>query len=159
MLYVAHPLRPTDDEIAAQPAFLAERGRNEYELDHAIFITRDQRVKLALVANLQRAMRWLTWLRRSFPDITFVAPWIASCLAGDDDRDPALREAGIADAVALIPRLDGVVLVGGRMSSGMWAESDVAGYVVSLIGQGTEPPSEVPWWLAVIMRKLAGGGS
>jgi hypothetical protein len=67
-------------------------------------------------------MRWLSWLRRSFPETTFVAPWIAAVLSGEDDGDPKQREAGLVDADTLIPRVDGVVLCGGRISSGMERE-------------------------------------
>lgn len=92
-------------------------------------------------ANLERAMRWLAWLRRTFPETTFVAPWIASVLAGDDDADPAQREAGLVDADAVIPRLDGVVLVGGRESSGMTREATRARRAWDLTGLGDEPPT------------------
>lgn len=135
ILYVAHPLRPTDAEIAAHDPML-------------------EPVDAATHANLRRAMRWLTWLRRTFPTITFVAPWIASVLAGDADHDPALREAGIADAVTLIPRLDGVVLVGGRVSGGMQREAEVARRTIWLVMLWREPPPVVPEWLAAEMQQL-----
>ena len=44
--------------------------------------------RAGLEANLARAMRWLSWLRRSFPETTFIAPWIAAVLGGEDDADP-----------------------------------------------------------------------
>ncbi len=118
--YMAHPLRPTEAEMA-------------------VFQVGADRFRLALDQNLRRAQRWLTWLRRTFPSVTFVAPWIASVLAGDDDADPAQREAGIADALALIPLLSGVVHVGGRVSSGMTSEASAARRVVDLTGLGAEP--------------------
>jgi hypothetical protein len=99
--------------------------------------------------NLKRAMRWLRWLRRSFQETTFVAPWIASVLSGEDDADPAQREAGLVDADAIIPRLTGVVLVGGRISSGMLREAHKAeevhagGRVFDLTKLGIEPPEVV----------------
>lgn len=79
---------------------------------------------MATRTNVDRAMKWLTWLRRSFPETTFIAPWIASVLAGDDDRDPAQREAGIVDAEAVLERCDGIVLCGPRISSGMRREME-----------------------------------
>lgn len=95
--------------------------------------------------NIKRALRWLSWLRRSFPDVTFVAPWIAGVLSGEDDSDPVQREAGLVDADAVIQRLDGVVLVGGRISSGMGRESATTilagGVIADLIHLGTDAPA------------------
>lgn len=93
-----------------------------------------------LHANLEGAMRWLAWLRRTFPEVSFVAPWIASVLAGDDDSDPRQREAGIVDALVVIPRLDGIVLCGGRVSAGMARERSAARRVWDLTVTGSDPP-------------------
>jgi hypothetical protein len=100
--------------------------------------------RAGLDANLARAMRWLSWLRRAFPDTTFVAPWIAAVAAGEDDADPRQREAGLVDADAVIPRLDGVVLVGGRVSSGMARERGRARRAWDLTSLGDEPPATRP---------------
>lgn len=91
-------------------------------------------------ANIERAMRWLAWLRRAFPETTFIAPWIAAVLSGEDDSDPAQREAGLVDADALIPLLHGVVLIGGRISSGMGREDGLARQSWDLTWLGDEPP-------------------
>lgn len=110
VLYVAHPLRPTSEESFRFAA-------------HALTSpTRPD--ELATKENLQRALRWLAWLRRSFPETTFIAPWIASVMSGDDDSDPAQREAGLVDDCATIERCDGIVLCGGRISSGMRREME-----------------------------------
>ena len=94
--------------------------------------------------NVARAMRWLRWLRRSFPETTFIAPWIAALMCGEDDANPAQREAGLVDADAVIELVDGVVLVGGRISSGMEREAKRAktsnGVVFDLTELGDEPP-------------------
>ncbi len=128
--YVAHPLRPTPEQLASSRA--------------AMFPCASAVAAAALLrANLDNAMRWLTWLRRSFPAVTFVAPWIASVLAGDDDADPAQREAGLLDADALIPLLAGVVLVGGRISSGMLRESEHARWISDLTWLGHQPPTDL----------------
>lgn len=119
--YVAHPLAPTADQIAANLMFPDPRGK-------------------ATDANVRNAMRWLSWLRRTYPSITFIAPWIAAVLSGENDADPAQREAGLVDADAVIARCDGVVLCGGRVSSGMARERDGAIYVVDLTSLGEEPP-------------------
>lgn len=126
VFYMAHPLAPT----SAQISWRAAAGSPEH-------------YAAALNDNLHRAMRWLMWLRRSFPGVTFIAPWIAAVAAGDDDADPAQREAGLVDAEALIPRLDGAVLVGGRVSSGMERERRSARLAIDLTDLGEEPPMEL----------------
>lgn len=83
-----------------------------------------QAFAIELRANIDRAMHWLNWLRVSFPETTFIAPWIASILAGADDSDPAQREAGMRDNEAVIERCDGIVLCGGRISEGMRREME-----------------------------------
>lgn len=93
-----------------------------------------------LRANLERAMRWLSWLRRSFPETTFIAPWIAAIYSGENDSDPAQREAGLVDDCAVVERLDGMVLCGGRISSGMGREDGVARQSWDLTFLGEEPP-------------------
>lgn len=75
-------------------------------------------------ANIHRALNWLSWLRRSFPETTFIAPWIVGIMSGEDDADPAQREAGLVDCCAVVERCDGIVLVGGRVSTGMARERD-----------------------------------
>lgn len=124
LLYVAHALRPTEAEIAATPYERVEPGKNEYELDIRTPIPHDQRVAWAQGINLRRAGAWLTWLRRSFSETTFIAPWIASVYAGENDANPAHREAGLVDAEATIERCDGIVLCGTRISDGMRRERD-----------------------------------
>ena len=93
--------------------------------------------------NLKRAMRWLQWLRRSFPETTFIAPWIAAVLSGGDETDPKQREAGLIDDCAVVALLDGIVLVGGRVSPGMERESACHAVVFDLTGLGDEPPGPV----------------
>jgi hypothetical protein len=110
VLYVAHPVAPLRDEVNT----LVARGGID-----------EKRAGMRLVdENLQRAMRWLSWLRRAFPKTTFIAPWISSILAGADDSDPAQREAGLVDCCAVVERCDGIVLCGGRISSGMRREME-----------------------------------
>lgn len=124
VLYVACPLCPNDAEVDAIEPFTISPGRGEYEVDAKIWKPHETRAREALRANLDRAMRWLSWLRRSFPETTFIAPWIASVLAGADDTDPAQREAGFVDACAVIERCDGIVLCGPRISEGMRREME-----------------------------------
>jgi hypothetical protein len=112
VLYMAHALRPSEDEIKAQESILAPDR------------TPDRAIEMAYEANIRRSMRWLTWLRRSFPETTFIAPWIAAVQSGEDDSDTAQRESGLVDACAVIERCDGIVLCGGRISMGMRREME-----------------------------------
>lgn len=127
VLFMAHPLAPTEEQIAD----VLRRG---WTGDHI------EAVRAALRGNIERAMRWLAWLRRTFPETSFVAPWIAAVLAGADDTDPAQREAGLVDALAVIPRLDGLVLAGNRISLGMAREHTVSRRTWDLTWMGVEEP-------------------
>lgn len=134
VIYMAHPVAPTEGEISEIPYDTVECGRGEYEADIRHPIPEATRVKAALRANLERALRWLAWLRASFPETTFIAPWISvQSLNGDDS--PALREAGLVDACAVIERCDGIALVGGRISSGMRREME-HGVALTMSGKG-----------------------
>ena len=123
VLYVAHCVRPTADEIAAfvgDPALAASRATR---------------------ANVSAAMHSLSWLRHTFSETTFIAPWITSIQCGDDDADPAQRESGLIDCCAVVERCDGIVLCGPRMSNGMRREMEHGMRVASrcsYIGDGFE---------------------
>lgn len=93
-----------------------------------------------VIGNINLAKRWLTWLRRSFPETTFIAPWIAAILAGEDDADPVQREAGLVDACATIKLLGGVVWVGGAVTDGMGREGESAIMIFDLTFLGILPP-------------------
>jgi hypothetical protein len=97
-------------------------------------------------ANVQRALRWLAWLRREEPTACLIAPWLAALLAGEDDTDPAQRERGMRDNLLVAERCDGIVLVGGRISAGMQRELDLiahgGGRVCDLVRLGDEPPTD-----------------
>lgn len=123
VLYVAHCLRPTEAEIMANmPTEAANVGLAEWTERYPGDVKRH--TEAALRRNLDCAMAWLSWLRCSFLETTFIAPWIAALLSGADDTDRAQREAGIADACAVIERCDGIVLCGPRLSDGMRREME-----------------------------------
>lgn len=111
VLYVAHCLRPTEEEI--EEARGGQFAKHEPKAFYAA---------AAIIRNARRALDWRNWLRATFDDVTFIAPWIGDVLAGDDDSDPAQRERGMRDNCALITKLDGIVLCGPRISPGMDAE-------------------------------------
>lgn len=117
-----------------------------------------------VTGNLERADRWLTFLRRGFPDIAVIAPWIASIKAGENDADPEQRERGLLDAVAVCGRCDAIVLTGGRVSAGMEREARAArnagATVMDMTWLGVEPPvdGDVPdSWSEAISRVRAAG--
>jgi hypothetical protein len=95
-------------------------------------------------ANLARAKRWLAWLYRTFPNVDFAAAWIPCC-ESMSDADPAERERGLQFDCEMVRRLDGVWMVGGRISSGMERERAAAvaagKRVIDLTALGEEPPS------------------
>lgn len=93
-----------------------------------------------VASNLDRAERWLTWLRTSFRETTFIAPWITAIRTGENDDDPAQREMGLVDDCAVVERCDAIVLVGGRVSSGMDRESKHSSVIFDLTPLGDEPP-------------------
>lgn len=132
VLYVAAPVRPTTEEVAAMVS------------SDGWILTDASAADKALRSNLYRAMAWLRWLRRSFPETTFIAPWIASIMAGKDDADPSQREAGLIDDCAVVERCDGIVLCGPRISEGMRREMEhgqAHGWVAN--GDGADQTFEV----------------
>lgn len=132
VLYVAHPLSPLSTDVDYQLATFGHLISDPCKVDGAH--------RLAIDANLARAKRWLTWLRRTFPAITFIAPWITAIESDADDSDEAQRSAGLRDDCRVVNRCDGIVLCGGRVSSGMATESARARVVFDLTHLGAEPP-------------------
>jgi hypothetical protein len=123
VLYVAHPVAPTDEQVlAGLPEEADDIGLPKWSEMYPGDVARHR--ASAIQANLASAMKWLSWLRRSFPETTFIAPWIADIQGGADDSDPAQRERGFVDCCAVVERCDGIVLVGPRISSGMARERD-----------------------------------
>lgn len=113
LLYMAHPVAPTTDEI--------DQERSAY---FPAAMTDTALAGICVGRNLNRAMQWLSWLGKSFPETTFIAPWISAIMAGEDDLDPNQREAGLLDCCSVVERCDGIVLCGGRISSGMRREME-----------------------------------
>lgn len=93
-------------------------------------------------ANIQRALRWLAWLRKKYPCITFIAPWIAAIQSIGVDGTPGQREAGLVDDCAVVEICYANVAVGGRWSSGMRREASHASHIFDLTPLGPEPPAE-----------------
>lgn len=99
-------------------------------------------------ANLASALRWLHWLRTNFRETVFIAPWIASVMAGADDTDPSAHEHGLRDDCEIVRRCDGIVLVGGRVSAGMQREADCATWQIDLTNFPEPPTVDSQAWPA-----------
>lgn len=148
--YVAHPVRPTDADVAAFRARedeLDELGRETSGLVTSFPVRMrrrtDREIHVQIIQdNIVNAKAWLAWLVRAFPTITFIAPWIAALDGGgDDDLDPAMRARGLRDCCRTIRVCSGIVLVGGRVSGGMSDEKSHARAVVDLTFLGRVPPT------------------
>lgn len=135
--YVAHPVRPIDGEVTDGMRRLREFvGGEPDERERREIMTE------VVCGNIANAKLWLAWLIRRFPEITFVAPWIATLDGGgDDDFDPAARARGLRDCCRTIRVCAGVVHVGGRVSGGMTEEASHARVVVDLTFLGRAPPT------------------
>lgn len=122
LLYVCHPVAPYFDE-ATQMAYLVE-------------------------TNVENARAWTHWLRaltsdqrdalRLPRDALFFCPWLDDVAHGND-ADPAARAAGLHLDQVIARRCDAVVLVGGRISSGMALEAEACGYAYDLTHLGRRP--------------------
>lgn len=76
--------------------------------------------------NLRKARAWFGWAQRRHPDRAFTAPWILSVETGEDDGDPAQREAGLARAEVHVSTCREIWLFGPVVSSGMQRELNAA---------------------------------
>jgi hypothetical protein len=92
-------------------------------------------------ANLARARRWVLWLAEN-TEHAISCPWLALV---DSSTEQRTRSRGLRDCMLILERHDAIVLVGGRVSSGM---NDERGHaykrglmVASLISFGAEPPN------------------
>lgn len=114
--------------------------------------------RAGVAVNLERAGRWLTWLRKVEPDKAILAPWLGTLLVGaDDDFNPADRARGLRDNCVAAAAFGRIALVGGRISSGMGDELEavlgVRGTISDLTPYGLEPPApEIRILPGVVLR-------
>lgn len=106
-------------------------------------------------ANLARAERWLRWFVENTQH-AICMPWSPYVRALDEKKH---RERGMRDDLLMLERCDAIVLVGGRVSSGM---NDERGHahkrglaIASLIAFGAEPPDAERTPLAVLKLQEA----
>ena len=90
--------------------------------------------------NVAKAKRWLGFLMIQLPGVAINCPWLPMIDAGNEEIDRALR-----DDLEMARRCDGILLTGGRVSSGMIEERDACseegGEVFDLSFLGSEPPT------------------
>jgi hypothetical protein len=148
--YLAHPVAPTEEQIAAltKPSELFPEPRS-----------RELATTLVVRDNLDSALSWLRWLVGN-TDWAISAPWIPYVQALNDATS-SHRERGLRDDCAMAARCDGIILVGGRISSGMereWnAVKDRDGWVLDLLHLGPTPPTSQPetWssWMEYLVEQ------
>ena len=105
----------------------------------------------AVACNCHMTRLWLKWLWRACPSVTLVCPWLPIVeVVGDDGEGN--RERGLRDCEAIARSCHGIILVGGRVSSGMAREraactfepSEYGGFECDLTNLGPYPPKEIP---------------
>lgn len=77
--------------------------------------------------NAYKAIAWIHWLTLNDPSRVYVAPWVAEVLAfARENAAPEFYARVLADDQDVVRHLDGVLMVGGKVSRGMALESDAA---------------------------------
>ena len=78
--------------------------------------------------NVQKVLDWLRWLTETDPSRIYIAPWVGEVQA-HYDMDPIPEDfyaRVLADDCEVVSRLDGILLVGGKVSRGMELELNTA---------------------------------
>lgn len=77
-------------------------------------------------ANIDNVVAWIKWLTLNDPSRVYVAPWVAEVMAFKDmgELDPAFYDRVLQDDVTVLRKLDGILMVGGKISRGMGIERD-----------------------------------
>lgn len=84
--------------------------------------------------NIANTVRWIHWLTHHDPSRVYIAPWVAEVLAFRDDplvvqdnqATKDFYDRVLEDDKAVVRKLDGILLVGGRISEGMRRETEAA---------------------------------
>lgn len=77
------------------------------------------------IGNCMKVVRWVKWLTEHDPTRVYIAPWVAEVLAFPS-ATPEVYERALQDDEEVIAHLDGIIMVGGKVSSGMKREWDRA---------------------------------
>lgn len=76
--------------------------------------------------NVANVVAWIKWLTLNDPSRVYIAPWVAEVMAfeGAGEIDPGFYDRVLADDVTVVRKLNGVLMVGGKISRGMGIERD-----------------------------------
>lgn len=122
-----------------------------------------------VVGNSLRVVRWIDWLCVREPEVSFLCPWLAYVhvhllrqrtltptgqlteLTKEilHDTGHPFRARAMRDNLRTAEVCQGIVLVGGEITPGMWQEIGVvrhphiAGWVSDLTELGAEPPAAI----------------
>ena len=78
-------------------------------------------------ANALNCCDWVKWFVENDPTRVYIAPWVAEVLGvGDAIVNQAFYDRILDDDMTVVARLDGIVAVGGKWSTGMRLERAAA---------------------------------
>lgn len=80
-------------------------------------------------ANLANVRAWLRYFFRRLPDTAVIAPWMGEVEAWEESghaTDPDIMTKALDDDCEVVTRCDAIVLVGGKISTGMAMERAAA---------------------------------
>jgi hypothetical protein len=145
VIYLAHPVAPTEQQAERYADYSPE--------------SRDIHLNQIVHENLTSATRWLRWFVEH-TDWAICAPWIPYVQALNDATS-SHRQRGLRDDCLMAERCDGIVLVGGRLSSGMEREmvavKGKGGFVLDfleLFGAGLPKAGSPDYWRNCMVRAL-----
>lgn len=90
--------------------------------------------------NVEMMKRWMRWLLENAPEVAWIAPWMIDAMVLDD-KQPNVRAQALQRCIANARNSDAVLLLGPRVSDGMFEECFGARKVIDLTGC-LEPPRE-----------------
>lgn len=102
--YMAHPV--SQDADPASPTF-GERHPRHFS------------------KNVDNAKLWIAWLMENDRSRVYIAPWIVEVQLVDENMMTTTYEDALMDDEEVVKRLDGIILVGGVITSGMARERAV----------------------------------
>jgi hypothetical protein len=110
VLYVSHRVMPSASEIDKPPT--GDGWRLWIKESSWTACSEADRIRLMIKWNLDSGIRWLAWFRGSFPEVTWIAPWISAIESLGRDAGPELIDRALADDLDVVERCDGIALCG-----------------------------------------------
>lgn len=84
-------------------------------------VTTDNRYTIE--ENLRNVIGWIRYMTLADPSRVYIAPWVAEVQAFlDENMDPAFYDRVLSDDEEVVRHLDGILLIGGKVSTGMARE-------------------------------------